>query len=258
MDRRRFIRTGCAGTVGACGIGGGLVLAQSQHASETAGQPKPQKRLALTIDLAMCGSHMGCHHACIDACHAAHNVPSIEEPGREVKWIYKQRFDRTFPNEVHEVTSPTRRAQPVVVMCNHCANPACVRVCPTGATFRRADGIVMMDEHRCIGCRYCMTACPYGARSFNWKDPRDHIAKIDPSYPTRTVGVVEKCTLCADRIVKGLLPLCVEACTASGAGAMAFGDPSEANSPIARLIAERTVLRRRPELSTSPSVFYLI
>ncbi len=95
------------------------------------------------------------------------------------------------------------------VFCNHCENPPCVRVCPTKATFQRADGIVMMDYHRCIGCRLCMAACPYGARSMNYRDPRPFIAKINPDFPTRTKGVVEKCNFCEERLAKGMLPACV-------------------------------------------------
>ena len=96
-----------------------------------------------------------------------------------------------------------------LLFCNHCAKPACVRVCPTKATFKRKDGIVMQDMHRCIGCRFCMAACPFGARSFNWRDPRGKDDKGQPfikpekenkEYPTRMIGVVEKCTLCTERL----------------------------------------------------------
>ncbi len=107
--------------------------------------------------------------------------------------------------EVHQ------RAYPL--LCNHCEEPSCVRVCPTKATFKRADGIVAMDYHRCIGCRYCMAACPFGSRSFNWGEPREYLdlAKLNPEFPTRMRGVVEKCNFCVERLAVGKLPACVEA-----------------------------------------------
>jgi Fe-S-cluster-containing dehydrogenase component len=264
MERRRFLKTLCTGAIGMGGVGGGLALAQSQRGAASLALPdgdahagtKPNTRPALVIDLARCRQRSGCS-ACIDACHGAHNVPSIPQAGREVKWIWKQRFDETFPSQVHEAMSAAQRAAPALVLCNHCANPPCVRVCPTGATFRRADGLVMMDEHRCIGCRYCMAACPYGARSFNWQDPKPLLAKINPQYPTRTAGVVEKCTFCAERVAQGLGPVCVETCSAIGMGALTFGDLNEPDSPAMRVLAARTVLQRKPDLSTSPRVFYL-
>ena len=96
-----------------------------------------------------------------------------------------------------------------------------MRVCPTQATWKREDGIVMMDWHRCIGCRYCMAACPYGSRSFNWLDPRPYIHNPNPEFPTRTKGVVEKCNFCAERLGTGRPPACVEACPEK---ALVFGD----------------------------------
>jgi molybdopterin-containing oxidoreductase family iron-sulfur binding subunit len=116
----------------------------------------------------------------------------------------------------------------------------------------------MMDEHRCIGCRYCVVACPYGSRSFNWVDPRLHLASVSPGYPTRTKGVVEKCTFCAERLAVGELPLCVEACTRAGVGALSFGDLGNASSPIAGLLGSTNALRRKSALGTSPHVFYVI
>ena len=255
MDRRAFLKRLCAGAVAA---GGALACGLGTASAGGLGAEAPKgRRLAMVVDLPACARMRGCR-ACMGACHVAHNVPSIAERGHEVKWIWKQRFDETFPEQLHEGVSPDRRASPVPVLCNHCENPPCVRVCPTGATWRRADGIVMMDEHRCIGCRYCMAACPYGARSFNWQDPRLALSRIEPGYATRTVGVVEKCTFCAERLPRGLAPLCVEACARIGANALSFGDLDEAGSPLVRLLGSRQALRRRPGLSTSPHVFYLV
>ena len=145
---------------------------------------------------------------------------------------------------------------PVLVLCNHCANSPCTRVCPTGATWRRSDGVVAMDEHRCIGCRYCMTACPFGARSFNWEQPQS--APTAGNYPSRTAGVVEKCNLCVERLDVGQIPLCVETCRTRGTAALTFGNLEDPNSPLRQLLASRQVLRRRPALGTEPSVFYLV
>ena len=124
-----------------------------------------------------------------------------------------------------------------------------------GATWRREDGVVMMDFHRCIGCRYCMAACPYGSRSFNWKDPRPAIAEVNPDFPTRTKGVVEKCDFCEERLAKNLGPLCAEACAEK---ALVFGNLEQPDSEIRRALRSRFALQRKPELGTGPSVYYLI
>jgi molybdopterin-containing oxidoreductase family iron-sulfur binding subunit len=145
--------------------------------------------------------------------------------------------------------------QPVLVLCNHCDNPACVRVCPTKATFKRADGIVMMDWHRCIGCRYCVVGCPYGARSFNWRDPRPFIAEPSPEFPTRTRGVVEKCNFCDERLARGLLPACIGACKQK---ALVFGDLDRVDGELRRLLRAGRTLRRKPALGTNPKVFYIV
>ena len=113
----------------------------------------------------------------------------------------------------------------------------------------------MMDFHRCIGCRFCMAACPYGARSFNWVDPRPYIEKVNPEYPTRTKGVVEKCLFCYERLAQGKVPACVEACPEK---ALIFGDLADENSEVSKILKERVAIRRKAELGTNPSVFYLI
>jgi molybdopterin-containing oxidoreductase family iron-sulfur binding subunit len=143
---------------------------------------------------------------------------------------------------------------PFLVLCNHCDNPPCVRVCPTKATFRRPDGVVMMDMHRCIGCRFCMAACPYGARSFNWRDPRPYIKTVNQDYPTREIGVVEKCTLCDERLTRNQLPACVEA----SKGAIFFGDLNDAKSKVREVLRTQYTIRRKPQLGTNPQVYYIV
>ena len=155
---------------------------------------------------------------------------------------------------------------PVLVLCNHCTNPPCVRVCPTQATWKREeDGIVMMDMHRCIGCRYCMAACPYGSRSFNWKDPREFVdtdaqGNFYSEFPTRTRGVVEKCNFCAERLRDGLQPACVEAANQvpGGEGALTFGNLADSGSEVNRVLSSQRTITRRVSLGTGPNVFYIV
>ena len=215
-----------------------------------------KKRWAMVIDERKCASHPDCK-ACAQACHRAHNVPALRDARHEVKWIWKEPFENVFPDRVNAWSPPATRERPTLVMCNHCENPPCVRVCPTQATWKRGDGIVMMDQHRCIGCRYCIAACPYGARSFNFEDPAPALAERT-DYPTRTRGVVEKCTFCAERIADGAKPLCVEACAAVGCNALTFGDAADPSSEVSALLRSTDVARRHPELGTSPNVFYVL
>jgi molybdopterin-containing oxidoreductase family iron-sulfur binding subunit len=128
-------------------------------------------------------------------------------------------------------------------------------VCPTQATWKRDDGVVMMDWHRCIGCRYSIAACPYGSRSFNWQDPRPKIKDITPEFPTRQRGVVEKCNFCEERLARGLAPACVEACRHRG---LVFGDLEDDDSEVRRILSVRHSIRRKPGLGTQPEVYYLV
>jgi molybdopterin-containing oxidoreductase family iron-sulfur binding subunit len=176
-------------------------------------------------------------------------------PKDEVKWIWKEEYENAFLDQENRFIDERLKGKPAPVLCNHCDNPPCVRVCPTGATWRREDGIVMMDWHRCVGCRYCVAACPYGSRSFNWREPRPMLAEVDPSFPARTRGVVEKCTFCEERLLAGTAPACVQACTA---GAMMFGDLSDAGSPLRAMLRQRFSIRRKPALGTDPQVYYLV
>jgi len=255
MRRRRFLGIAGLGVAAACvPIARALGRAAS---TEPAPGASSGKRWAMVIDERKCLTRQGCQ-ACIQACHRGHNVPAMEDPRHEVKWVWKEQFGNVFPGQVTPYTPAAQRERPTVVLCNHCDNPPCVRVCPTQATWKRPDGIVMMDEHRCIGCRYCITGCPYGARSFNWVDPRPHLAGEPVDYPTRTKGVVEKCTFCSERLAVGKRPLCVEACEGIGCGALVFGDVADPTSAVSALVRGNPVARRKPEIGTSPHVFYIL
>jgi molybdopterin-containing oxidoreductase family iron-sulfur binding subunit len=169
------------------------------------------------------------------------------------------------------------------VICNHCENPPCTRVCPVGATWKDPNGIVQVDYERCIGCRYCMTACPYGVRQFNWQQPEKNYEKAyelagvqDASEvlgdvhgyplehrtgggrlvytPKRPKGVVEKCTFCVQYVEQGLAPACVRSCTGN---ARIFGDLSDPGSRISRVVASNGVFRLLEDYATHPKVFYI-
>jgi len=247
VDRRKFLKI--AGLASVSGLG----LNKTVLAEETG--EKGKKRLGLVFDMRKCREKSDCTK-CIQVCHAIHNVPEIENKKHEIKWIWKEKYQHAFPTQNHDFISEHAKNSPSVVLCNHCEHPPCVDVCPTQATFKReSDGIVMMDFHRCIGCRYCMAGCPYGARSFNWEESKPYIKDVNNKFPVRTKGVVEKCNLCAERIAKGEIPACVEACEAK---AIIFGDLNDPNSEIRKILAENNTLRRKPHLHTMPNVYYIM
>ncbi len=264
-SRRKFFRDAGAATLGlGCGLpmlGTGCSSAGegAQSDSGSTGQ------LAMVIDLEKCHNDE-IRTACAEACRKAHNIPEIPDPDDEIEWIWDEHYEHVFEDLVHERTPHELKEAPVLVLCNHCDKPPCVRVCPTQATWKRdSDGVVMMDMHRCIGCRYCMAACPYGSRSFNWRDPRDYIemdadGEFLTDFPTRSRGVVEKCNFCVDRIREGLIPACVEAAAGvpGGEGAMVFGDLRDPHSEVNRLLEEKNTIVRRHSLGTGPNVYYIV
>src|SRR6056297_1800151 len=190
----------------------------------------------------------------IQACDKIHNIPSFENERHEIKWIWKDGFMHVFPSKENHYLAERLENLSFLVLCNHCQNPPCVQACPTKATFQREDGIVMMDYHRCIGCRFCMAACPYGSRSFNFRDPRPAIEEENDDFPTRMRGVVEKCNFCAERLAEGKMPACVEV----SEGALVFGDLEDPNSEIRKVLRENYVIQRKQNLGTNPSVYYII
>ena len=251
VDRRGFIKI--AGLVVA-----GLAVPPVFKVFSSTDTPKTlesgtlaKTKWAMVVNLENCKD--GCTE-CIDACHSIHNVPDFGNPKDEIKWIWTDNYENVFPEQQSEFTEESLKEKPVLLLCNHCENPPCTRVCPVKATWKREDGIVMMDFHRCIGCRFCMSACPYGSRSFNWRDPRPYIKETNPDFPTRTKGVVEKCDFCEERLREGLPPACVEACTEK---ALVFGNLEDPNSEVSKLISSNYTLRRHSGLGTEPKVYYL-
>lgn len=222
------------------------VVAEIGEKDENSGK---HTRWGMFVDMAKCADECT---DCITACHSKHNVPDFGNPKDEIKWIWKQKFENVFPSKNHQFLAQ-QVSKPVLTFCNHCEEPPCVKVCPTQATFKRKDGIVEMDFHRCIGCRFCMAGCPYGSRSFNWRDPRPHIPELSPDYPTREIGVVEKCNFCSERLRKGKQPACVITCKNK---ALVFGNLYDETSEIRKILKKRVTFQRKPELGTRPSVFY--
>ncbi|MBF0529755.1 MAG: 4Fe-4S dicluster domain-containing protein [Deltaproteobacteria bacterium] len=265
VDRRKFLKI-LGISAAALGAKSAIDLVSDYDLpARAAEEAKPGfslgKHWAMVVDIGKL-TEEDCRAASL-ACHATHNVPDIRTPDgqvdklHEIKWVWSDTYDHVFPDQLAEYVRHDVQDKNILVMCNHCTNPPCVRVCPTRATYKRPDGIVVMDMHRCIGCRFCMAGCPYGSRSFNWGDPRQFInlKKTNPAYPTRMKGVVEKCNFCEERLAKGLRPACVEACKS---GALVFGDLESPSSEVRVLIREHQAIRRNPSLGTGPNVYYIV
>ncbi|HGG60334.1 MAG TPA: 4Fe-4S dicluster domain-containing protein [Gammaproteobacteria bacterium] len=234
--RRTLLKGGAA-------VGAGLAIAPGLRLFELA-QAKPADqpvteavRWGMLIDTSKCDD---CS-ACVDACNKENGIHSTGKPETDPQWIRKL-----------NVKDPeTGNAFSLPMMCQHCETPPCADVCPTGASFRRADGIVLVDRHICIGCRYCMMACPYKARSFEHEE-----VEGQKSYVPRGKGTVESCTMCVHRVDAGQSPACVEACNAEGHQAMVFGDLNDANSEIAQKLKKEGGTQVRADLRLNPGIRY--
>ena len=220
-------------------LASGAVLITAPALARDKGQPASSaQHWGLLIDTSKCES--GCT-VCVTACKTEMGLAGHDRPLTDAQYIRKL-----------EVKDPaTGHSHSLPVMCQHCDKPACVDVCPTGASMKRADGIVLVDRHICIGCRYCMMACPYKARSFAHEEQTGQ-----QPYLPRGKGTVEGCTLCAHRIDQGQPPACVEACAAKAKGAMLFGDLKDPSSEIAQRVAREATTRIRADLGLLPSVRY--
>jgi len=263
VDRRKFMKIAGLGALGVTASGtAGKLIAEDRGPSHTSADgsleqetPMTAKRWAMVVDLRKADKHTV--HACVEACHKEHNVPTIPDAADEIKWMWEEHFEHVFHDQDIHYAPDEIKHKPTLLLCNHCDNPSCVKVCPTQATWKREeDGIVMMDWHRCIGCRYCIVACPYGSRSFNFRNPREFIEEINPDFPTRMRGVVEKCTFCEERLSRGEIPACVEAC--HGNGLLTFGDLEDPDSEVSKILRDNFALRRKPALGTQPEVYYIV
>ncbi len=227
--------------------GGEATIAYAASPPEPVAGDNAGRRWVMVIDLAKCD---GCRE-CTRACQGMHFIPAGQE------WI------RVYEMQDHAGSTPYWFPRP----CMQCDNPPCVKVCPVSAVWKREDGIVMQDTSRCIGCRFCMAACPYSARSFNWVQPAETEAQrnlpISPEWNQRHFkGTTEKCIFCPGLIKDGTLPACVTACPM---GAIYFGDQVEdavTNSQgetvrFSGLIRQNAGYRFMEDLGTEPRVYYL-
>jgi len=265
LSRRRILQLGLAALPGICGarlvsgaLGGSDADAvRAADAEAPAGTYDPSAHSwAFVIDTTTC---IGCGH-CVEACKLENHVP--EEPEFNRTWVelHVQEQDGTVhvsapDGGVHgfptEETLPAadaanvRDAYFVPRTCMQCENPPCTWVCPVSATFRTKDGIVLVDEKRCIGCGYCLVACPYGAR---------YMVPAGDTTPKGVAGIADKCTFCYHRITRGRLPACAEVCPVN---ARIFGDLNDPTSPVSVALSEKRVRVMKPALGTKPRVSYI-
>lgn len=209
------------------------------------------------LDISRC---TGCRE-CVYACMKENN--QSRDP--QIQWIRVLEMDKSKGINLEEsnpyydhttVPAPDKFYFPVA--CQQCENPACVRSCPVGATWKEKDGIVVIDYDWCLGCRCCMSACPYGARHFNWGEPNIPPEELNPiqhilGNRPRPRGVVEKCTWCIQRVRNGRYPACVEICPV---GARKFGNLLDPESEVSRIIKTKRVFILKSELGTEPKFFY--
>lgn len=246
-SRRGFLGVAAAGLAGVMLAPGVRLIEIAQAAtpgapvqvgSAGAAGASAAVRWGMLIDSTKCAT--GCTD-CVSACNTENGLSGATGP-TDAQWIRKI--------EIKEIK--TGKTQSLPMMCQHCAEPPCVDVCPTGASFKRADGIVLVDKHNCIGCRYCVMACPYKARSFV-HEPLDG---QKPDVP-RGKGTVEGCTLCVHKVDRGESPACVSACASAGHNAMLFGNLNDPNSEIARRVASLATRQVREDLDLDTGVRYV-
>ncbi len=237
FSRRHFFEKSATAVAG-LSIAPGVFLTQVAQAKPAEQAVTADKRWGMLIDTGKCAS--GCT-SCVDACHEENGVTSNRRPETDAQWIRKVKLRDKATN--HVISLP--------MMCQHCETAPCVDVCPTGASFKRVDGIVLVDKHICIGCRYCMMACPYKARSFIHETITDQV-----EYAPRGKGTVESCTMCVQRVDVGGTPACVEACNKAEHGAMIFGDLKDPNSAISQELEKHGGKQIRADLKLNTGVRY--
>ena len=239
-SRREFITKASAAT-SAAAIAPGVFLTAPAAAKPADEAVTDAKRWGILVDTNKCADNCS---ACVTACETENGWGNSEpnsDPEQRTQWI----------RSVEIKNKATGYAKTLPMMCQHCETPPCEDVCPTGASFRRADGIVLVDKHICIGCRYCMMACPYKARSFIHEDLHDQ-----KPWAPRGKGTVESCTMCVHRVDEGGTPACVEACSADNHNALVFGDLYDENSEISRELKKHDSVEIRADLGLNTGVRY--
>jgi molybdopterin-containing oxidoreductase family iron-sulfur binding subunit len=234
--RRRFLK-GAAGTLAGMSIAPGVMLHAVGNAKPADEAVTDEVRWGMLIDTNKCGD---CND-CVTACNQEHGLTGFDRPETDAQWIRK----------VTLRDKQTGYTQTLPMLCQHCEKPPCVDVCPTGASFRRVDGIVLVDKHICIGCRYCMMACPYKARSFIHETLTDQ-----KPWAPRGKGTVESCTFCVHRVDNGRTPACVEACTRNNHNAMVFGDMNDPDSTLSGELRKYNTRQIRADLGLNTGVRY--
>jgi molybdopterin-containing oxidoreductase family iron-sulfur binding subunit len=230
IQRRNFLKTSLGAA--AVAIAPGMMLMQVAQGKSDGASSKV--RWGMLIDTTQCAP--GCND-CVSVCNKENGL-SGETKATDSQWIRKI--------EIKDISTGRQTSLPM--MCQHCEHPPCVDVCPTNASMKRADGIVLVDKHRCIGCRYCMMACPYKARSFVHEPLHDQ----NPDVP-RGKGTVEACTMCVHRVDQGLQPACAEACPNKS---ILFGDLNDPQSEISQKVHSVATVQVRAELRLNPGVRY--
>jgi len=237
--RRRFLKG--IGVLGATAIAAPALLPTDSNGQVTTLKGATDKhRWGLLIDSTKCAS--GCD-ACVRGCNEEHGIETTGNDDTDAQWIRKIDLKDNLTGQLSSLP----------MLCQHCESAPCVDVCPTGASFKRADGIVLVNKHTCIGCRYCVMACPYKARSFI----HEPLTNQKPWAP-RGQGTVESCTLCVHRIDEGnsQQPACAVACTDEAHNAILFGDLNDPDSEISIAMAERQGLQVRSDLGLNTGVRY--
>jgi len=216
------------------------------------------------LDLSRCNGNRKCVTACVEENNQSRENPDGDH-SNPIHWISVLEMDKDHGVDFGHADpyyNPKTVPQPgkfyLPVACQQCKNPACVKVCPVKATWQDRDGIILIDYDWCIGCRCCMSACPYGARHFNWCEPHLPADQVNPNMHVagnrpRPRGVVEKCTFCVQRVRAGRYPACLEACPT---GARKFGNLLDPDSEIRRVMERKRVFRLKEELNTKPKFFY--
>jgi molybdopterin-containing oxidoreductase family iron-sulfur binding subunit len=237
LYRRRFL-SGTATAAAGMALVPGVMLHEIAHAKPAEDAVSSDVRWGMLIDSNKCAE--GCND-CVQACNDEHGLTGFDRPATDAQWIRKVKLK----------DKQTGHTQTLPLLCQHCETPPCVDVCPTGASFKREDGIVLVDKHICIGCRYCMMACPYKARSFIHETLQDQM----PHAP-RGKGTVESCTFCVHRVDDDRTPACVEACTAENHNAMVFGDLNDPSSDISKQLKQHNTRQIRADLELNTGVRY--